>query len=62
MKCSNTRVYCDTTSGGGGWLVIQRGNKQYSTFHRNRMEYFGNVDNEIWLGLRGMHYLTSKGN
>ena len=22
VKCSNTRAYCDTTSGGGRWLVI----------------------------------------
>ena len=22
MKRSNTRAYCDTTSGGGGWLVV----------------------------------------
>ena len=27
VKCSNTRVYCDTASGGGGWLVIQRRDK-----------------------------------
>ena len=51
VKCSNTRVYCDTTSGGGGWLVIQRRDKQYSkSFHRSWMEYvdgFGNLDYEF---------------
>ena len=65
VKCSNTRVYCDTTSGGGGWLVIQRRDKQYSrSFHRSWTEYvdgFGNLDYEFWMGLRGMHCLTSKG-
>ena len=59
MKCSNTRVYCDTTSGGGGWLVIQRRGKQYSTsFHRSWTEYvdgFGNLDYEFCLGLKDMH-------
>ena len=66
VKCSNTRVYCDTTSGGGGWLVIQRRDKQHSTsFHKSWTEYvdgFGNLDYEFWFGLRGMHCLTSKGN
>ena len=66
VKCSNTRVYCDTTSGGGGWLVIQRRNIQYSiSFHRSWTEYvdgFGDLYKEFWFGLRGMHCLTSNGN
>ena len=65
-NCSMTRVYCDTTSGGGGWLVIQRRDKQYSTsFHRSWTEYadgFGDLYKEFWLGLRGMHCLTGNGN
>ena len=66
VKCSNTRVYCDTTSGGGGWLVIQRRDKRYSTsFHRSWTEYvdgFGYLNNEFWFGLNAMHCLTSEGN
>ena len=68
VKCSNTKAYCDTTSGGGGWLVVQRRDKQYSTsFHRAWTEYvdgFGDLYNykEFWFGLNAMHCLTSKGN
>ena len=66
VKCSNTRAYCGTTSGGGGWLVIQRRDKRYSTsFHRAWTEYvdgFGDLNKEFWFGLNAMHCLTSKGN
>ena len=66
VNCSTTRVYCDTTSGGGGWLVIQRRDINNSiSFHRSWTEYadgFGDLYKEFWLGLRGMHCLTSNGN
>ena len=66
VKCSNTRVYCDTSSGGGGWTVIQR-RKDGSVDFQNRdwVEYedgFGNLHGEFWIGLRSMHCLTSQGN
>ncbi|XP_065902168.1 ficolin-1-like [Dysidea avara] len=66
VKCSNTRVYCDTTSGGGGWTVIQRRKDGSVDFtKRDWVEYedgFGNLQGEFWLGLRSMHCLTSQGN
>ena len=66
VKCSHTRVYCDTSSGGGGWTVIQR-RKDGSVEFKNRdwVEYedgFGNLHGEFWIGLRSMHCLTSQGN
>ena len=66
VKCSNTRVYCDTTSGGGGWTVIQR-RKDGSVDFKNRdwVKYedgFGYLNGEFWMGLRSMHCLTSQGN
>ena len=51
VNCSNTRVYCGTTSGGERWLVIQRRDKQYSTsFHGIWTKYvdgFCNFDYEF---------------
>jgi len=65
VKCSNARVYCDTTSGGGGWTVIQRRTDGSIDFEkRDWVEYedgFGNLHGEFWLGLRSMHCLTSQG-
>ena len=65
VKCSNTRVYCDTTSGGGGWTVIQRRQDgSVDFYHKNWVEFedgFGNLDGEFWLGLRSMNCLTSQG-
>ena len=65
VKCSNTRVYCDTSSGGGGWTVIQRRKDGSVEFEkRDWVEYedgFGNLHGEFWIGLRSMHCLTSQG-
>ena len=65
VKCSNTRLYCDTSSGGGGWTVIQRRKDGSFDFkQRDWVEYedgFGNLHNEFWIGLRSMHCLTSQG-
>ena len=64
MKCSNTRVYCDTTTGGGGWLVIQRRKDGSVDFNRDWIDYedgFGNLNGEVWFGLSGMHTFTNQG-
>ena len=57
--------YCDATSGGGGWLVIQRRIQRYSTdFHKKWDDYengFDNLNQEFWYGLRPMHCLTNTG-
>ncbi|XP_065902526.1 fibrinogen-like protein A [Dysidea avara] len=66
VKCSNARVYCDTTSGGGGWTVIQRRRDGSIDFKkRDWVEYedgFGSLSGEFWLGLRSINCLTSQGN
>jgi len=64
VKCSNTRVYCDTTSGGGGWIVIQRRQDGSVDFNRDWVNYedgFGSLTGEFWFGLHGMHTLTAYG-
>jgi len=68
VKGSYIRGYCDTTTDGGGWLVIL---KRYRwndiDFHRFWTDYergFGYLYNRysaFWYGLRSLHCLTSKG-
>ena len=57
--------YCDATSGGGGWLVIQRRIQKCSTdFHKKWDDYengFGDLNKEFWYGLRPIHCLTNTG-
>jgi len=63
-KCSKTKVYCDTTSGGGGWLVIQRRQDGSVDFNRDWVDYedgFGSLTGEFWYGLRAIHTFTKQG-
>ena len=64
VKCSNTRAYCDTTSGGGGWLVVQRRKDGSVDFNRGWVDYedgFGSLTGEFWYGLHPLHCLTNQG-
>ncbi|XP_078578167.1 microfibril-associated glycoprotein 4-like [Branchiostoma floridae x Branchiostoma japonicum] len=56
-------VYCDQTTDGGGWTVIQRRfdgsidfNRPYDAFRYG----FGSASGEQWLGLENMHLLTNQ--
>ena len=64
VKCYDAEVYCDTSNGGGGWLVIQRRQDRSIDFSRGWGEYedgFGKLTGEFWYGLRALHCLTGQG-
>ena len=57
-------AYCDTSNGGGGWLVVQRRQDRSVDFDRTWLEYedgFGKLTGEFWYGLRALHCLTGQG-
>ena len=57
-------AYCDTSNGGGGWLVVQRRQDGSVDFDRTWLEYedgFGKLTGEFWYGLRALHCLTGHG-
>ena len=64
VKCYDAEVYCDTSNGGGGWLVVQRRQDGSVDFNRGWGEYedgFGKLTGEFWYGLRALHCLTGQG-
>ena len=63
-NCINANAYCDTSNGGGGWLVVQRRQDGSVDFNRTWLEYedgFGKLTGEFWYGLRALHCLTGQG-
>ena len=64
VKCYDAEVYCNSSKGGGGWLVVQRRQDGSVDFNKGWGEYvdgFGKLTGEFWYGLRALHCLTGQG-
>ncbi|GFN76758.1 tenascin-r [Plakobranchus ocellatus] len=56
-------ILCDTASDGGGWIVIQRRERNDVSFFKNWAEYregFGNMETDFYIGNERIHQLTTK--
>ncbi|XP_056426602.1 angiopoietin-related protein 6 isoform X3 [Hyla sarda] len=58
------QAWCDQENHEGGWTVIQRRQDGSTNFFKTWHNYkhgFGNLDNEYWLGLENIYWLTKQG-
>ncbi|XP_061179316.1 ryncolin-2-like [Saccostrea echinata] len=64
-KGMKKKVFCDMTTDGGGWTVIQRRIDGSTDFNGKKWadyaEGFGNPAHEYWLGNDAIHVLTKSG-
>ena len=57
-------VWCDMTTNGGGWIVIQRRTDASVNFNRGWNDYkngFGDLKGNFWLGLEKIHKIALPG-